>query len=295
MFEIAELAPPYLPGYRAFYVYLVVWAVILLSQPKQVRLWEVVVGAAAAALGLRFLRLTPLLVILTAPMLASRVAVFVAHGLDARAVLATTIVAVTLVARIPLATLATTWRIGGDAIAPASFFSTRAIEFARAEGLDGPLFNSNNLGGFLAWSLFPPPRIFQDSRFQAYPRAHWPAIQRAERSPAAWEQLVAGVDWAMLSVARPVPLSGVGQFSRTKYTMLMPGADAIALAPALATDRRSRLVLEAERNVIDNPDGFTALAVLCLAGEAGGCESLDELVSRRPALAADLQRVRSGR
>ena len=214
MFEIAELAPPYLPGYRAFYVYLVVWAVILLSQPKQLRLWEVVVGAAAAALGLRFLRLTPLLVIVTAPMLASRAAVFIAHGLDARAILATTLVAVALVSRIPLTTLASTWRIGGDAIAPPAFFSTRAVDFARAEGLDGPLFNSNNLGGFLAWSLFPPPRIFQDSRLQAYPREHWIAIQRAERSPADWDRLVAPVDWAMLSIARPGPLSGVGRFPR---------------------------------------------------------------------------------
>ena len=218
MFEIAELAPPYLPGYRAFYVYLVVWAVILLSQPKQLRLWEVVVGAAAAALGLRFLRLTPLLVLLTAPMLASRAAVFIAHGLDGRALLATTVVAVALVSRIPIPTLASTWRIGGDAIAPAAFFSTRAVDFARAEGLDGPLFNSNNLGGFLAWSLFPPPRIFQDSRLQAYPREHWIAIQRAERSPADWDRLVAPVDWAMLSIARPGSLSGVGRFPRATWS-----------------------------------------------------------------------------
>ena len=321
--EIAELAPPYLPGYRAFYVYLAVWVVIMLSQPKQLRLWEVVVGLAAAALGLRFIRLTPLVVILTAPMLASRAAVFIAHGLDARAMLATTIVAVALVSRIPLPTLASTWRIGGDAIAPAGFFSTRAVDFARAEGLDGPLFNSNNLGGFLAWSLFPPPRTFQDSRLQAYPREHWLAIQRAERSPAAWEQLVAGVDWAMVSVARPVALSGSGMFSRTtwstvfwddaveilvrrsgahaglaaarEYTMLTPGTDALALAAHLSTERRDRLLLEAARNALDNPDGFTPVAVLCLGGDEVACTRLDSIASRRPSSGEDARRIRAAR
>ena len=310
--DIAELAPPYLPAYRAFFVYLAIWAVVLLSQPKQLRLWEVVVGAAAAALGLRFLRLTPLLVLVTAPMLASRVAVFIAHGLDARAIVATAIVAAAIVARIPPVTLLSTWRVGGDAVAPAAFFSTRAVDFARAEGLDGPLFNSNNLGGFLAWQLYPPPRIFQDSRLQAYPPEHWRAILQAERSPARWDQLVAGVDWAMLSIARPVALSGVGQFppaswatvfwddavevvvrrtgphaglaAAREYTILAPGTNALALAADLSTERRDRLVLEAERNVLDNPDGFTPAAVLCLAGQTAACERSTRWV-RRPALA----------
>ena len=222
-------------------------------------------------------------------MLASRAAVFIAHGLDGRALLATTVVAVALVSRIPIPTLASTWRIGGDAITPAAFFSTRAIDFARAEGLDGPLFNSNNLGGFLAWSLFPPPRIFQDSRLQAYPREHWIAIQRAERSPPDWDRLVAPVEWAMLSIARPGPLSGVGRFPRATWPTYRDDAgkggggpgragpaaassrsdarmDPIALAAELA-DRSPRAAgSRAERNAPDNPEG-SPVAVLCLAGD----------------------------
>ena len=320
LLEVAELQPPYLPAYRAFYVYCGLWVVLLLSQPRELRLWEIVTGIVFASLGFRYLRLTPLVVFATAPMIASRVALFIAHGLDRRAVVVTALAAAAVVARIPVPTLLTTWRLGGDAAAPAAFFSTRAIEFARAEGLSGPLFNSNNLGGFLAWSLPPPAQIFQDSRLQAYPRAHLDAILRASRSQAEWDQLVAPVDWAMVSLARPVELSGTGRFPRTDwaivfwdeaveilvrrsgahaglaaardYTLITPEANALVLAADLKTERRDRLLLEAERNRLDDPDAFTATAIRCLSGEdAAACADLDRLGAERPSLAEDVRRV----
>ena len=82
----------------------------------------------------------------------------------------------------------------------------------RANGLKGPVFNSHNLGGWLAWTMYPDVRVFQDSRLQAYPSEHFRAILEASRSQPAWNALVSGVDWAVVSLPRPNALSGVGRF-----------------------------------------------------------------------------------
>ena len=79
-------------------------------------------------------------------------------------------------------------------------------------GLEGRVFNSHNLGGYIAWSLYPRVRVFQDSRLQAYPAEHFRRIIDASRSQDDWNTLVAGVDWAMISVPRPNQLSGAGRF-----------------------------------------------------------------------------------
>ena len=47
------------------------------------------------------------------------------------------------------------------------------MQYARDHGLAGPVYASNNIGGFVEWSLYPSARVFQDSRLQAYPREHF--------------------------------------------------------------------------------------------------------------------------
>ena len=79
------------------------------------------------------------------------------------------------------------------------------------------MFNSNNLGGYLAFKLSPDVRIFQDSRFQSYPPEHFQRILRASASPDEWRTLVAPVDWAVLSRPRPDALSGVDLFSAAEW------------------------------------------------------------------------------
>ncbi len=91
------------------------------------------------------------------------------------------------------------------------------MDFARTHGLSGPLFNSNNLGGYIIWNLYPQARVFQDSRLQAYPPEHFTRIRYLTRSQAEWDQLVAPVDWAMLSRPRPGELSGAGQFPASDW------------------------------------------------------------------------------
>ncbi len=206
---IAELQPAYLPNYRAFFVYVVVALVFLLSLPRRLTLAEAITAVLFAALGFRYIRLTPLVFLATAPMLASRLAVWTTRGLDGRAIMATALAAAALVSRVPLTTMVGGVRVGGAH--PEVMFSEGAVAFARTHGLNGPVFNSHNLGGWLAWTMYPDVRVFQDSRLQAYPPEHFRAILDASRSQSAWDGLLSGVDWAVLSLPRPNALSGAGR------------------------------------------------------------------------------------
>ena len=217
LLEIAELQPPYLSAYRAFFLYLIVTGAVLALAPRGVRLWELAIAGLAAAAGLRYLRLTPLVFIVTAPMLARQLGELVARGLDRRAVVVTAIALAVGGARLPVTAYVSSWQLGNKAIEPAGFFSPGAIDFIRRAGMQGPVFNSNNLGGYLAFNLYPDVRVFQDSRLQSYPPDHFRQILRASESPSAWSALVAPVDWAVLSRARPDALSGVGRFPAAEW------------------------------------------------------------------------------
>lgn len=212
MLNIAELQPPPLSPYRAFFLYLIACAVLLAWQRRTLRIWEVVAAATFAALGVRYLRLTPLILLVTAPMVASRVAALAARGIDSRAVAFAALCVGLAVSRIPVRLLATELAFGTRAVAPDAFFSAEGMAFAKRAGLEGPVFNSYNLGGYLAWMLYPQVQIFQDSRLQAYPSEHFLSILVASRSQRDWDVLVADVDWAVLSVPRPNQLSGPGRF-----------------------------------------------------------------------------------
>ena len=316
---IAELQPPYLPAYRAFFAYAVLTGVLLLAHFRRLTLWEVLAAVVFGALGMRYLRLTPLLFLVTAPMIAGRLTALAARGLDSRAQLVTALAAAVFLSRIPLPALVTELRAGG--LHPEMMFSSHAVQFVRGHGLNGPVFNSNNLGGWLAWSAYPDVRVFQDSRLQAYPPDHFRRIVRDSRSLDAWKDLVRDVDWAMLSTPRPNALSGVGLFSnaewavvywddateilvrrqgrysevvRTReYVLFTSESDLSSLAPVLSSGDRDRLLGEARRSRTDNPDGFMAAAVMCVAeGDPRACEDVDRLGAAHPAYRAEVDVVR---
>ena len=225
---IAELEPPPLPAYRAFYVYLAAFAALAAWRWRALRPWEIAGGVIFAALGLRFLRLTPLL-LATAPLVASRLALLTRKRRHAHALLFAAVCIGLLVSRIPPRLLVTELSAGARAVAPDAFFSAGAIAFARETGLEGAVFNSHNLGGYLAWMLYPRVQIFQDSRLQAYPPEHFLSILVASRSQADWDVLVADVDWAIVSLPRPNQLSGVGKFPPADWPVVFRD-DAVEIA-----------------------------------------------------------------
>ena len=228
--DIAELRPPYLPNYRAFFAWTIAGALLIVISGLHRRLvrtshsgdgslgagsiglFEVAAIAVFAALGFRYLRLTPLLFLVSAPLVAQYIDDLRRFRIDRRLVAIVTLAASLFIAREPLPSLVRGLQVGGNALTPPAIFSEPAMRFARAHGLAGPAFTSMNLGGFVAWELYPSARVFLDSRLQAYPAAHFRTVMAASRDPDAWAAVTAGVDWAVLSTPRVNDLSGVGQF-----------------------------------------------------------------------------------
>ena len=212
--NIAELQPPYLPNYRGFFAWTILGGLLLAVRWRQGTLGEAATMALFAALGFRYLRLTPLVFLVSAPVVARCIDDLQrAFGVDRRAVAATALVAVLVMSRVPVTGLVRNVQVGGDALEPPALFSARAMRFALDRGLAGPAFTSMNLGGYVAWKAYPSTLVFLDSRLQAYPPEHFRAVMNAWRDPAAWAELTKGVDWGVLSVPRDNELSGVGRFS----------------------------------------------------------------------------------
>jgi hypothetical protein len=297
--DIAELAPPYWPAYRGFYVFLAIAGLLLVSQPRRLTLWDTVLVAGAAALGLRFIRLTPLVAFVAAPMVADRIGALIQRGVDARAVVATALALGVVASPVPIRHLLTDLTVNQRALEPPAVFSSGALAFIRQERLDGPCFNSNNLGGYLIWNLYPAVRVFQDSRLQAYPASHFAAILDAADDQPAWNALVANVDWAVLSRPRPNRLSGAGRFpdgewatvywdeaveiavrrsgrhaavaSARAYRFLRPGIDPFLVAAGVFGPDGDAIRAEAQRQRGGNPRGYAGAVVLCMAGDASAC------------------------
>jgi hypothetical protein len=273
------------------------------------RAWEVLATGLFTVLAVRYLRFTPLLVCATAPIVARRLAATVGRAplLPVGAVLLGL-----LTARLEPATFVRQLGVGMAYLAPAEIIPRDATAFAARVGLGGPVFDSNNIGGWVIWDAYPETRVFQDSRLQAYPAQHFRDIMDASRSQARWNGLVAGVDWAMLSVPRANELSGArrfpprewatiywddaaeilvrrrGAFARLidayEYRLLRPGFDPFAPLP---TDiaRADRLVGEVQRNRDDNPMGFAAAAWLCVHGDdEPSCAAALAMADARPEL-----------
>lgn len=211
--KIAELQPASLPNYRGFFAWAILGAVLMAVRRRQVALGDVAMFALFGAIGFRYLRLTPLLFLVSAPLVARCVDDLRAFGVPRRILAAAALVAVLLLPRVPVIALARNVQVGGDALEPPGLFSAPAMQFARDRGLAGPAFTSMNLGGYVAWHLYPSAFVSLDSRLQAYPPEYFRIVLNAWRDPAAWAELTKDVDWGVLSIPRDNELSGVGRFN----------------------------------------------------------------------------------
>lgn len=215
--SIAELRPPYLPNYRGFFAWVILGAILVIVRWRAVTLAEAAAIAVFGLLAFRHLRLTPMLFFVSAPLVARCLDELQRFGVGRRAVAATALVATALLSRVPIPDLVRNLDAGSAALTPPALFSAPAMAFAREHGLAGPAFTSLNLGGFVAWELYPSALVFQDARLQAYPASHFRGIMDASRSREGWDAMTGGVDWAVLSLPRVNELSGVGQFDPVEW------------------------------------------------------------------------------
>lgn len=224
LLDIAELRPPYLPNYLGYFVWSALTIAACVFRWRRLSLFDAAVVLLFGALGWRYLRLTPLLFFVSAPLVSQWIdaldgyAVAAWEHLQRARIVRGHVVAITLavlallLSRVPIPTLVRGLQAGGDALEAGDLFSPAAMRFAREHQMGGPAFTSINLGGYVAWHLYPAAQVFIDSRLQAYPPEHFLAVSRAAGDREAWDRLTEGVDWAVLSVPRMNPFSGTGQF-----------------------------------------------------------------------------------
>ena len=210
--DIAELHPPYLPNYRGFFAWCAITALLLAWRWRRVTLADALAIALFGVMGMRYLRLTPLLFLVSAPLIAACLDDLAGRPRTRRIIAGLAVAGALLLVRVPVGSLVRGVQVGGDALEPPALFSRPAMQFARDRGLAGPVFTSINLGGYVEWQLYPSARATLDARLQAFPPEHFRAIAAASSDPAAWAALTRDLDWAVLSVSRINPWSGVGRF-----------------------------------------------------------------------------------
>jgi hypothetical protein len=215
--QIAEFRPAYLPVYAPFFAYLACGAALLLWKRRVVGLWEVLVFAVFAYLALQHVRFTPLFFCASAPIVSGCLADTRIKLVKGAILVPAVVLAGFLMSPVPFERRLQQFGVGSNYLEPSDTLSRDANAYIRSAGLRGLVFNSNNLGGYLAWNLYPDVQIFQDTRFQAYPARFFAEIHEAYQSQPEWDRLVAGADWAVLSRNRGGPLSGVGRFPQEQW------------------------------------------------------------------------------
>jgi hypothetical protein len=64
-----------------------------------------------------------------------------------------------------------------------------ALDFYRAAGLRGPIFNNFDVGSYLIYGLYPAERVFVDNRPEAYPAAFFQdEVRPLQRDEARWRE-----------------------------------------------------------------------------------------------------------
>jgi len=71
-------------------------------------------------------------------------------------------------------------------IGVSGYFPAELVGYLRS--IDGNLFNSPDLGGYLTWQIYPDKKVAMDGRWEVY-GASLPGVLRAYRSPTAFARL----------------------------------------------------------------------------------------------------------
>ncbi len=66
----------------------------------------------------------------------------------------------------------------------------RAMEFYKKVGIEGPIFNNYDIGGYLIYHLFPKEKVFVDNRPEAYPASSFQEVYiPAQLEESRWLEL----------------------------------------------------------------------------------------------------------
>jgi hypothetical protein len=117
-------------------------------------------------------------------------------------------------------------------IGVSGYFPAELIGYLRT--IDGNLFNSPDLGGYLIWQLYPDKKVAMDGRWEVY-GADLPGVLRAYRNPTAFAELAKRHDISAVLLGETRPASTMAQWLRkspaweqtksTRHTVLFERRD----------------------------------------------------------------------
>lgn len=70
------------------------------------------------------------------------------------------------------------------------FLPVKALDFVKAQGIKGPLFNLYNEGGYLIWRLWPEEKVFIDGRSEVYAGEPLQDILKIVNLRGDWKRLI---------------------------------------------------------------------------------------------------------
>jgi tetratricopeptide (TPR) repeat protein len=181
---------------------------LLLVRRPPARWSEILPAVALALLASRSVRFGAELVLIAAPLLATRLTTLAARApfqaITPRPAVPLLVAAsLALVALAPRVSAAAAGRPFIDVALDREALPLAALDFVATHGLDQRMYNDFELGGYLAWTGFPRRRVFTDPRLPAYPPAFHAVMGRGDLTRAEWDAVMDrhGVDSALLTYA----------------------------------------------------------------------------------------------
>lgn len=192
--------------------------------------------------GLRSIRLIPLFVLIAVPLISLQIAIWLQPEgairpprrhlpTTARSILNVIVVA----SMTAFAGIHTAQVIRNQPQSEIQHFPERAVAFLSAHPPTGPLFNSYDWGGYLAWKLYPGVRVFIDGRTDLYGDQFLHDFADTYEFKDNWQQALDR--WHIQSVLVPVDSAlATGLRSASGWTVSFQDAQAVILTRSPTAD-----------------------------------------------------------
>lgn len=190
----AEFLPPSLSGFPLFWISLGVMALLILFYFRKIDITELVILIPFTLLALRFNRAIGMYNIVAVPVLASLLSEFVRGKRDRKILLSFALLLLLVIAmNIKFFEENGRYRLGLGL--NSYFFPVDSVQFIKSNKISGNMYNTEQIGGYLEWVLYPEKKVFYDTRTEVFSGLY------GEMHNSGFLENY-GVDYALVSTSR---------------------------------------------------------------------------------------------
>jgi hypothetical protein len=233
---IAEWASPnfHHAEYWPFLVLVLGTFVVLSWSGRPVRPRDVLLLVVSLYAALCSIRMTPLFVLIAVPLVAKRMGNWPTRSSATQHRHATARIALNSVVVLSMAAFAGIHLarvIQRQPQAEAQHFPVSAVTFLATNGVQGPIFNHYDWGGYLVWRLYPSARVFIDGRADLYEKQLLDQFADTYQFKDNWQQTLQR--WAIGTVLVPKDSAlATGLRNYPGWTVAYEDAQALVLTTA---------------------------------------------------------------